>query len=192
MSDFEFVSSLVNSLAWPVSILIILISFKKYIIKIIPSIEKLKYKDFEVEFSKKMKELVDKSKKDIERLSFAEDAANESSENELFGLVDISPRSAILESWLLVETAASKALQKKDPEMIKKTYMVAPLRLGEYLKHNQLINESQLEVYNKLREIRNKAVHISEARFDIGEVIEYIKLSIMLANQIENEENKLK
>ena len=76
--------------------------------------------------------------------------------------------------------------------MIKKTYMVAPLRLGEYLKHNQLINESQLEVYNKLREIRNKAVHISEARFDIGEVIEYIKLSIMLANQIENEENKLK
>lgn len=192
MSDFEFVSSLVNSLAWPVSILIILISFKKYIIKIIPSIEKLKYKDFEVEFSKKMKELVDKSKKDIERLSFSEDAANESSENELFGLVDISPRSAILESWLLVETAASKALQKKDPEMIKKTYMVAPLRLGEYLKHNQLINESQLEVYNKLREIRNKAVHISEARFDIGEVIEYIKLSIMLANQIENEENKLK
>ncbi len=186
MTVFEFISSLVNSLAWPISLVIILIIFRKYIIKIIPSIEKLKYKDFEVEFSKTMKELMDKSKEDIEKQSIKENKLKISAENKLFGLVDISPRSAILESWLLVETAASKALQRKDPEMIKKTYMIAPLRLGEYLNRNQLINANQLEIFNKLREIRNKAVHVSEAQFNVNEVTEYIKLSLLLTNQIEN------
>lgn len=187
MSILEFISSVINSLAWPIAIIIILVFFRKYIIKIIPSIEKFKYKDFEVEFTKTMKELMDNSRADIESLPSKENEKSIISEDKLFGLLEISPRSAIIESWLLVETAASNALQKKDPEMTKKTYMVAPLRLGQYLNKYQIINGNQLNTYNKLREIRNKAVHIGDAQFNLSEVSEYIKLSVMLANQIENE-----
>ncbi len=188
MSILEFISSLINSLAWPISIIIILIFFRKYIIKIIPSIEKFKYKDFEVEFAKTIKELMDNSKADIESIPQKDNEKLITREDKLFGLLEISPRSAIIESWLLVETAASNALQKKDPEMVKKTYMVAPLRLGQYLNRFQIINGNQLNTYNKLREIRNKAVHIGDAQFNLSEVSEYIKLSVMLANQIENGE----
>ncbi len=54
------------------------------------------------------------------------------------------------------------------------------------LNRYQIINGIQLAIFNKLRGLRNNAVHISETKFDLNEVTEYIKLSLMLAEQIQN------
>lgn len=186
MSVLQFISSIIESIAWPAAIVILLLAFKKYIVQLFPSISSLKYKDLEVQFSEKVKELVNISKDDIQKLPDTCDDFNISRENQLFGLLEISPRAAIIESWLLVETAASKALQKKNPDMSKKTSMIAPARLGKYLQDYKLLTDIQFTIYDNLREMRNSAVHIGDAQFNKNDVTKYINLAIMLANQIEN------
>ena len=186
MSILQFISSIVDSIAWPLAIVILLLFFKKYIIQLIPFVTSLKYKDLEVQFSEKVKQLVNISQDNIKKLTDMHDDLNISRENKLYGLLDISPRAAIIESWLLVETAASKALQKKDPEICKKTTMIAPARLGKYLQEYKLLTDIQFTIYDNLREMRNNAVHIGDTQFNKNDVTEYIQLSIMLANQIEN------
>lgn len=186
MSVLQFISSITDSIAWPLAIVILLLVYKKYIIKLIPAISSLKYKDLELQFSEKVKETVNISKEDIKEIPVAHDDVNISRENRLFGLLEISPRAAILESWLLVETAASKALQKKDSEISKKTSMLAPARLGKYLQEYKVLTELQFTIYDNLREMRNNAIHIAdETLFNKNDVTEYIQLALMLANQIE-------
>src|SRR5439155_13373051 len=102
-----------------------------------PFIERLKYKGLEVEFRKSLQELADKSPVALPA-PVGDELANE--RNRLFTLAELSPRSAILEAWLHVETAAAEALQSKDPSLASQVRMAAPLRIGELLNRRQILN----------------------------------------------------
>ena len=181
MNRLQFIASVVGSLAWPATLIAAFFILKKYLPAIFPFVERLKYKDFEVEFRKSVEELTAKSQT---ALPAPDDEQTTAPRNRLYSLAEISPRSAILEAWLQVETAAAESLQAKDPDLTSKVRMVAPLRLGEMLNRRQIINGAQREIFNRLRELRNKAVHIGEATFHPSEVTEYIDLASSLASQI--------
>ena len=85
-------------------------------------------------------------------------------------------------AWLEVESAAADVLQMREPT--EKVRMLAPMRLGELLNRNEIINRQQLEIFHRLRDLRNKAVHIAEVTFQLDEIIEYIDLAWALATQI--------
>ena len=50
LNTFEFISNLIDSLVWPLIVVIIVFRFKKSITNLIPRISKLKYRDFETDF----------------------------------------------------------------------------------------------------------------------------------------------
>lgn len=181
MDWFQFTASVVGSLAWPATLIAAFFILKKYLPAIFPFVERLKYKDFEVEFRKSVQELAEKSQ---QALPAPDDEQAAAPRNRLYALAELSPRSAILEAWLQVETAAAEALQAKDPDLTSKVRMLAPLRLGEMLNRREIINRAQREIFDSLRELRNKAVHIGEATFHPSEVTEYIDLASSLASQI--------
>lgn len=181
MDGLQFTASVIGSMAWPVTIIAIFFILKNYLPAIFPFIERFKYKDFEVEFRKSVQELAEKSQT---ALPAPDDEQAAAPRNRLYVLAELSPRSAILEAWLQVETAAAESLQAKDPDLTNKVRMLAPLRLGEMLNRREIINGAQKEIFNRLRDLRNKAVHIGDATFDPGEVTEYINLASSLASQI--------
>ena len=181
MDWLQFISSIIGSLVWPATIIAGFFILKAYLPAIFPFIERLKYKDFEVEFRKSVKELAEKSQT---ALPAPDDEQTVAPRNRLYSLAELSPRSAILEAWLQVETAAAEAIQSKSPEHTGKSRMLAPLRLGEMLNRSQIINNAQREIFNRLRDLRNKAVHIGDATFNPIEVTEYIDLASSLASQI--------
>lgn len=182
MDWLQFISSIVGSLAWPITLVIAFFIIKNHLSTLFPFVERLKYKDFELEFRKSVQELTEKSRDALPRPNVDEQAA--APRDRLYTLAEISPRSAILEAWLEVETAAADALQTRDPQVASKTRMAAPLRLGELLNRYQVINGQQLEIFHRLRDLRNKAVHIGDATFQSSEVTEYIDLASSLASQI--------
>jgi hypothetical protein len=181
MDWLQFVSSVVGSLAWPGTLIAAFFILKRHLPAIFPFVERLKYKDFEVEFRKSVEELAEKSQA---ALPAPDDDQAAAPRNRLYALAEASPRSAILEAWLQVETAAVEALQAKDPDLASKTGMLAPLRLGALLNRYEIIDRAQREIFDRLRELRNKAVHVGEATFHPSEVAEYIDLASSLASQI--------
>jgi len=182
MDWLAFVASVIGSLAWPVTLLVGFFLIKGHISELFPFIERLKYKDFEIEFRKTVHELAERSRAALPVPEVEE--GPQVATDRLYSLAEISPRSAVLEAWLQVETAAAEALQAKQPTLTSKVSGIAPLRLGEYLNRHEIINRAQLEIFHRLRELRNKAVHVGDAVFRPEEVGEYIALATSLASQI--------
>lgn len=58
MDWLEFVSAMVQSLAWPAALMICVLSLKEPLSDRMKELIKLKYKDFELEFDKRLQELV--------------------------------------------------------------------------------------------------------------------------------------
>ena len=182
MDWLQFIAAIVASLVWPVTLIVGFFVLKSYLPAIFPFVERLKYKDLEVEFRKSVQELTEKSRAALPPPEVEDQAA--SPRNRLYMLAEVSPRSAILEAWLEVEAAAAEALQSRDPSLTPKVRMAAPLRIGELLNRREIINGVQLEIFHRLRDLRNKAVHIADATFQLSEVTEYIELASALASQI--------
>src|SRR5690625_811697 len=57
LNDLEFISNVISSLAWPVSILAIVWILKDHLINAISSIKNLKYKDVELSFSNELSKI---------------------------------------------------------------------------------------------------------------------------------------
>jgi hypothetical protein len=181
MDWLQFFASLITSLAWPVTLLAAVFMLRSNIGALFPYIERLKYKDFEVEFRKALEETAEKSRTALHGIEM--EAVGIAPRDRLYSLAEISPRSAILEAWLQVETVAAEVLLARDPSFSTKTAM-APLRLGEALNRKEIINGAQLEIFHRLRDLRNKAVHVGDAVFKPDEVAEYISLATALTSQI--------
>jgi hypothetical protein len=177
----QFIATIIGSLAWPATLVVAFFLLKNQLPAIFPFVERLKYKGLEVEFRKSVQELAEQS-----RGALPAPDADELGDprNRLYTLAELSPRSAILEAWLQVESAAAEVLQSRDPSLGPKARMLAPLRIGELLNRREIINGQQLQIFHRLRDLRNQAVHIADATFHLNEVTEYIDLASSLASQI--------
>jgi len=184
MGWLTFISSVISSLAWPVTVIVAFFLLKNNLGSLFPFIERLKYKDFELEFRKSIEKLVEKSKTAIPA-PVEEHRSSPASQlrDRLFNIAEISSRSAIIEAWLQVESAAADVIEnRKLTTSFKRT--IAPLRFAELLSRNEILDSSQMEIFHKLRDLRNKAVHIGDATFILEEVAEYIDLALSLASEI--------
>jgi hypothetical protein len=182
MNWLQFFSSVIGSLAWPVAAIAAFYILKNHVTALFPFVERLKLKDFEVEFRKSVQELSAQSSAELAAPNMDEEAFVP--RNRLYSLAEISPRSAILEAWLQVETAAADAIQNLDPILGSKVAGIPPLQLGNQLYRREIISKNQLMIFNRLRELRNRAVHIGDVTFQLDEVSEYISLASSLASQI--------
>jgi hypothetical protein len=182
VSWLQFFSSIIGSLAWPVAAIVAFYLLKSHVTDLFPFVERFKLKDFEVEFRKSVQELKDESRAEFAASELDDEAA--APRDRLYSLAEISPRSAILEAWLQVEAAGAEALQARGAETGSKSVGISPLQLGQQLNRREIINRKQLEIFQRLRELRNKAVHVGDATFQLDEVLEYISLATSLASQI--------
>ena len=184
MDWLQFIAAVVGSLAWPLTLIVGFFILKSHLSALFPFVERLRYKDFELDFRKSLQDLSEKSRSALPTAELAVQADTTSSRNKLYSLAEISPRSAILEAWLQVEAAAAEIIQRRSLAQGNKVIGVAPLRLGDYLRRGEILNSAQMEIFSRLRELRNKAVHIGDATFQLQEVSEYIDLASSLAAQI--------
>jgi len=188
----EFISSIVGSLAWPACVIGVTFLVKAEIPQLIRSLRRLKYKDLELEFEKSFKEIADKSKEAFPNSSegvLILGQSQEEQEKRLSYVSDLAPRSAIVEAWLLVESAAIDAVRKSGVAPLKS--MPGPMRLRDYLVKAQLLNQEQQAVFEKLRVLRNQAVHAIDAEFSSSAVKNYVESALQMAIYLEEKSDAL-
>jgi len=172
-----------------------------------PLLRKLKVKEFELEFAQAVAQLdvdmqpelmesipssrastLDEDRSQASKISAPVGAVVRASktrrEEEVLRLASLSPRAAIMEAWVEVEAAASETAASfwgsgDRPEIFR-----TMARLGEYLLQCKAIDAGQLVAFNKLRELRNKAVHAGELNLGVDETRRYVELAFTLAEHI--------
>lgn len=184
MDVLNFAAEIIKALAWPTALVLIALMFRKPVIELLPFLRRLKYKEIELEFSKELAQL----KSDASASEFANNKKSEptsvsAANSRLLNLASVSTSAAILEAWAELESvsiAVVSAMWNQPSTDVFRDYS----RLGDYLLQCKIINKNQLVIFNKLRELRNKAAHAVDLNLSETEARTYVELASTLAAHI--------
>jgi hypothetical protein len=182
MDTLTFTSEIIKSLAWPIAVVALAFMLRKPVVELIPFLRKLKFKELELDFSKEIAELKADTT-NLEPLETQKKISQTNTESRLLNLVPISTRAAIMEAWLEVESAATETASsfwnQPASDIFKNFHKV-----GEYLLQCKVIDKKQLETFNTLKQLRNKAAHAEELNLSETDAKSYIELASSLAAHI--------
>jgi uncharacterized protein YutE (UPF0331/DUF86 family) len=181
-----FVAQIIDTLAWPAVVLLVVYQLRDKIAELLPRLKKFKHKETEIEFAEGVTELV----QEREATEGAEIELPRSDEfrdqfDFLMRLANISPRSAVIESFRILEAAAAKKAARLYPHEEGRSVR-SPLQLQKMLK-GEVFDSQQYHQFNQLRKLRNEAAHTED--FDVrGMPVEaYIDIALSLAARLEGD-----
>lgn len=160
----EYLVKIIEALVWPLTTLILVFSLRKPIIEIIPQLTKFKFKELEMEFEKELKEISDRSRESKAGVE-TDIPRDEEEEHYLEEIKRTSPRAAILESWLGLESQVMSTTEHF--ELLPKNQRPTFSASLKALEKAEVIEKDDVELINGLRNLRNMAVH--QANFTITE-----------------------
>jgi len=159
MDMLTFISNIVSALAWPIAVIVIVLVLKTPLVGILKNLKRLKFKDAELDFEEAVIELKGIEAQEGKQTPLAESKLK---------LAELSPRGSILESWLELEDALASAAEaqgigKTRPGGISgQPVPVDSLVFAQMLAISGKLSTNSLERFQKLRQIRNKAVHVTD------------------------------
>lgn len=181
MGTLEFIAALVQAVAWPAAVVTVLVLFRRSLRALLPNLNRFRYKDLEVEFGKQLAAVREQLEPPAKpkRLPPAED---EEAVDYYRAVAETSPRAAIIEAWIGLETTAVSSARALD--LLPNDRPVSFPRLLSALRSSELLTAREAEGLGKLRTLRNAAAH--DHKLDIGEaeVEEFIGVTRDIAESI--------
>ena len=179
------VVQLIQALAWPITVLILVLLFRGEIRNIFARISAFHYKDFKAEFARELhaaegeiQELLteatspENSATRDGSASFSSVREGEERYESLMRIAELSPQAAIMEAWreieLTIKTIANRWGLSKPGHMPGE-------RDIKYLVDKGLLPRGALGVYQRLRRLRTKAAHAPNLAVEVEEAQNYIE-----------------
>lgn len=185
MDIYQFLSSLIGSLAWPLVVIFFFYKFNEPMSKVVRSLARMKYKDFELDFGKEL-EGIETQSDQLPQLDL-----EPSIENEVIAVASISPMAAIPLAWSHLETEISKAISRL---AISADYPPhnSPLKNIEILNKYECISESDYNLLNELRRLRNDISHrkIDPETITVARALDYAKIAFNLGARLQEAKYK--
>lgn len=175
----DFFASVIGSLAMPLVLIIAFIVLRKPIGELVPLLKRLKWKDMELEFADRLKEVKQEADKLIPAPAEAA-LTKASTQGKFLDLLVVSRAAAITEAWREVETAALDATRRRG--------LSVPLaslgRIEVALKDAGVLTESQARIYSQLRNLRNIAAHEGDKAVSDRDALAFADLTIQMAEHL--------
>lgn len=179
MGVLEFILGMTNSLVWPITLVICVILLRSDISSLLRKIRRLRHKDTELDFGRELDEAI---------LSVSSGEASPPSsivDDNYSELARLSPRGAIIESWLHVEKALRSYAERHGVEIDERK----PFRLGRGFMQSldyEHLGKGVVETLRKLRVLRNEAVHLKDSDLGYEDAEKYRNLSRRVIESIES------
>jgi hypothetical protein len=179
MDIWSFVASVISSLAWPGTVILCVMLLRKPIAELIPMIRNLKYKDFEIYFSRRLEELqeeADEAELPPTPPPTTAPPAEIGPPSDYWEMIErlseVSPRAAIAEAWRRAEWALDDYFRRLGQE--RPTSYQGMLRA---LRAQGTPLPPAMTLFQELRVLRNRAVHARDFDMDSQRAIEFARLS---------------
>ena len=195
MDIFTFISKLVDSLSWPVVLVFIVFLFRKQWKGLLSDYRalRLKFRDLEVTFDKTT-EAVSKSTETIAR---AENIIIEDVDvPRLQILARLSPRAAILESWIEFEELIFTLLKQAGESITRpggvtgRTVKRSVSEAIRILTEKDILEAQLLELISVLQQLRNRSVHATDDDFSPETAEKFTRSVQALRAVVEKSANK--
>lgn len=190
MDVLSFISGMIESLAWPVSIIIIIMILKKPIDQLMLGIHRLKYQDLEIDFNKRLDEIDSKIETENNKEPKKELKQNNNELEQIETIAEISPNSAILLAWSIVEKELQSIVMRLE---ISSDYpRNSPMKNINTLREMKLIDNQTVDGLNELRRIRNNAAHaqLNMRTISSDEALRYYEIVLKITSILKGLELK--
>jgi hypothetical protein len=183
MGWLQFFASAIGSLAWPLALVVTVCLLRKPIASLLPLLQRLKFRELELEFGKSVEEV---SAEIAKELPPAPPTDGKSSINEVAALVKIaeaSPRAAVLQAWIMVEQTAYEAAralgwQPPSNKASNGTFAI------KFLARHPALESDRIDLLQQLRHLRNQAAHAPELALGKSAAIEYASSAARVARYL--------
>lgn len=173
MDALTFVAKLIEHSVWPISAIFLLLILRQEIRSLLPHIKKIKAGPVEAEFEREINEIKATAEAQLE---LGQDRAGTAEYQKLLQLVQINPRSAILEAWRDVEISSIRVVQNK-ALYVRECESHSPLAIIRVLNKERILSEEDVSLYYELRMLRNQAAHAEEFSPTHAAALNYVALA---------------
>lgn len=175
------VADLVSALAWPLAFVWFVQKYGNDVKELILRLSKVKLGNAEAEFTlglKTAEELAHRTPLAEASIDLPEEGVEFSKRMaQLERIADVSPRAAIMESWLLIEEAAGKAGFVQGASVAQ----INPLLFIEWLVKEGKVDKSTAILVNRMKTLRNKASHLRDFELTKDEAERYLKIAVQIS-----------
>ena len=182
MDWLTFISKLIEFTAWPVASVLLVLLLRQEIKALLPHVKKLKAGPVEAEFEREVKELQREASTQPAPVPLPEGLTAE--RQMLFQLVQVNPRSAILEAWRGIEEAALRLVQEKALYVSERDARSA-FAVIRAIGSASLLSPDDFALYHDLRALRNQAAHATDFTPTTDAALSYIGLASRLRGALE-------
>lgn len=177
----ELLLEFIDTLIWPAIVLIGFVLFRKSILTRLAQAQKLRYKDFEIEFGAAIQAVT----RDAEQ---AFPAIAQDNKARLLAKAHHFPSTTIREAWRIVDEHASALLQKNHPELHLPEHERFKT-IARFLADTELLSTKQVKLFNELRLLRNKVAHAADFDVSRADSIQYVELCFRLIESLDAQKN---
>jgi hypothetical protein len=186
MVDMEIgnlVIQILKVIVWPLSVVMIVLILRPYLGQAILAISRLKYKELEVEFRKNLEEAQQKAEElklpspEQARIS-PESTSQLLPYDRLVKIATMSSRAAIVEAWLIVETALKEVARAQG---INTRTFGQEMEIVHDLIEKKKLPEGTLDLFKNLHMMRNDAAHAHGFEIEADTAVQYVNLALSLA-----------
>ena len=185
MNGLEFIAALISALVWPTVAIVVVILLRKPLAGLIPLLRHVKYKDLELEFAQEVQQLREEAEAALRPLTSPPPRVT-AEEDSLTHLAAMSPRSAVVEAWRLVESSARYAIEARGVPAEGGRPVNGP-QLTRALGRTEVLDRETRGLMDRLRMLRNQTVHADDFFVDEASAREYVQLAVALARRIDAE-----
>src|SRR6266545_5783525 len=175
MSVLEFISSVLSALAWPIAVISVVIVLRRPLRHLLSRLETFKGPGVEATFQRQVEEAREEAALAVAGLPSVQKGDESQQERleyvDLLQLADVSPRAAILETWLMIESALTEAAMDVD---ISPQARGSTIGLMEALKRQGVIGPEVESAVRRLRNLRNVVVHTQHLDISKDSVVDYV------------------
>ncbi|GEM_PF-508344 len=175
MDWLQFFSSVISSLAWPTAVITLAWLMRNPLSKLVPLIRTLKYKDLHIDIGEQLEAVRDQVGQKGEELNLPIEDPPLSYKS----LAQADPRAAVLSAWLPVETELYEIAAK-----LGISGKPSPLLLIQELERAGVLDQVTFDTLDKLRRIRNSAIHITEAEVTFADAMNMADMCQWVKSQL--------
>ena len=171
-----------EAIAWPLVIVIVVYALRPHLANVLDRLSSLRYKgvvaSFGTELGRAEAEATDLR---IDESQGKPAEPTQTVYDQLCRIAEISPRAAVSEAWRYVGAAAAEAANAAGTDLPRGGTVTS---LVLELVRQRIFSEEAVPVFERLRRLRNEAVHAPEFVLDPGEVERYIDLALRMEQEL--------
>jgi hypothetical protein len=173
MDWLTFIGQVLDTAAWPITVLAILVLLRTPLSGLIPLLQRFKYKDLELEFGRQLQAVRQEIQAELPGAAVPRTMAS-GRQATVHRLAEASPRAAVLEAWREIEDALVDAAQRRNLD-----------GRGHPTEHGQAVDPGKIGILHELLALRNVAAHGPDLALSRDAALEYARVARTIVGYLE-------